>query len=110
MFTRSITRPHSPAAVVSDGGRGYYAGMPVHRTKERIEFRVDTPTKRALEEYAHRRGQSLGETIRQLLKKELGLKDKDKMAAAQHLLALGVTGLPEPDQLAAEIERALEGN
>ena len=82
--------------------------MPVNRTRERVEFRVDTPTKRALEEYAHRRGQSLGETIRQLLKKELGLKEKDKMEAAQELLALGVTDLPGPKKLAAEIQRALE--
>lgn len=84
--------------------------MPVNRTKERVEFRVDAPTKRALEEYAHSRGQSLGETIRQLLKKELGLKEKDKMEAAQDLLALGVTDLPEPEKLAAEIGRALEGD
>lgn len=79
------------------------------RLQERVEFRLDSGTKRLLEELAHSRGQSLGEVIREILQKELGdlaQPIQDKHQAARELVSLKVGSLPCPEELEEEISRA----
>lgn len=79
-------------------------------TKERIEFRVEKPTKRLLEDLANSRGVSLGELMRSLVEERLsglGWRRSDTRAqAAQDLLSLSVGTLPKPDQLKRKIADA----
>lgn len=80
------------------------------KLQERIEFKLDTQTKRLLEELAQSRGQSLGETIRELLQKELGAfvqPIQDKQRAARELVGLKLKPLPHPEELEEEIGLAL---
>ena len=80
------------------------------KLQERLEFRLDTKTKRLLEELAQSRGQSLGETIRELLQKELGALAQpipDKQRAARELVGLRIKRLPRPQDLEEEIGLAL---
>lgn len=80
------------------------------KLQERIEFRLDAKTKRLLEELAQSRGQSLGETIRDLLQKALGplaQQIQDKQRAAQDLIGLKIKPLPRPEDLQEEISLAL---
>lgn len=84
--------------------------MSPEKLQERVEFRLDPQTKRLLQELAHRRGQSLGETIRQLLREALGLRPEARRRlrreAARRLTHLGLRDLPPPEALEEEIHRA----
>jgi len=80
------------------------------KLQERIEFKLDTQTKRLLQELAQSRGQSLGETIRELLQKELAASAQpiqDKRRAASELIGLKIKRLPSPQELEEEIGLAL---
>lgn len=77
---------------------------------ERVEFRLDAKTKRLLEELARSQGQSLGEAIRELLRKELAAFApliQDKRRAARELVGLKIKRLPRPEELEEEIGLAL---
>lgn len=78
------------------------------KLEERVEFRLDAQMKRALQELARLRGQSLGETIRQLLKEMLFPRQegRSRREAARHLVSLGIRDLPPPGELEEEIHRA----
>ena len=87
--------------------------MPPEKLQERVEFRLDPHTKRLLQELARRRGQSLDETIRQLLREALGLRPEARRHArrdaARRLTRLGLRDLPPPEELEEEIHRAFSG-
>ncbi len=76
--------------------------------EERLEFRLDSRTKRALQDLARARGISLGEAIRQILRQALELPEgpHDRREAARRLIDLGLHGLPSPEQLEADIHDA----
>jgi hypothetical protein len=79
------------------------------KLKERIEFRVDPPTKRLLEDLARSRGLSLGELLRGLVEEQLealGWRPASRAQAAEDLLRLSVGRLPDPDELRREITDA----
>ncbi|MEO0249909.1 MAG: ribbon-helix-helix domain-containing protein [candidate division WOR-3 bacterium] len=78
------------------------------KLEERVEFRLDAQMKRALQELARLRGQSLGETIRQLLQQVLFPRQewRSRREAARHLVSLGIRALPPPSELEEEIHRA----
>ncbi len=82
------------------------------KLQERIEFRLDAQTKHLLEELAQSRGQSLGETIRELLHNELKAFTQpiqDRQQAARQLVGLKIKRLPSPEELKEEISLALGG-
>ncbi|MBI1744722.1 CopG family transcriptional regulator [Candidatus Acetothermia bacterium] len=79
------------------------------KLKERIEFKLDTKTKRLLEEMARDQGRSLGELIRELLRKQLGTLTPSrvqKQRAARYLVDLKIKQLPPPEKLDEEISLA----
>ena len=79
------------------------------KLKERIEFKLDTKTKRLLEEIARDQGRSLGELIRELLRKQLGTLTPSlvqKQRAARYLVNLKIKQLPPPEKLDEEISLA----
>lgn len=79
------------------------------KPKERIEFRVDPPMKRLLEDLARSRGLSLGELLRGLVEERLealGWRPASRAQAAEDLLCLSVGPLPDPEELRREIADA----
>lgn len=83
------------------------------KLKDRIEFRVDSQTKRMLDDLAHSRGISVGELMRSLVQDrltELGWKPASKREAADRLLGFTVGPLPDPDRLNREIRDAIPGD
>jgi hypothetical protein len=77
-------------------------------TVERLEVRLDTHTKRNLEEWAHSQDISLAEAVRQIIQERLGFPNvpQSKAEAAHLLLNVGLIGVPGPEALDAEIHDA----
>ena len=77
---------------------------------ERLEVRLDTHTKRRLEEWAHVRHISLGKAVRQIIQERLGTPrpSLDKAEAVHQLLSIRLAHVPPPGNLEAEMHRACE--
>jgi hypothetical protein len=75
---------------------------------EHVEVRLDTRTKRRLEEWAQCKNISLAEAVRRIVQERLGLPRlaQSKADAARQILGVGLTDVPGSERLEDEIHDA----
>lgn len=75
---------------------------------ERLEVRLETITKRQLEQWADAQNISVAEAVRRMIHERLGTHHlpATKAEAARQLLIIGLSEVPGPEDLEVEIHRA----
>lgn len=76
---------------------------------ERLEVRLDEERRRKLAEVASRRGTPVSEVVRMMIDQAYeDLLRERRSEAARRIASMEIAGVPDPDELSRELERAHE--